>query len=339
MTGDVQQVVERLDELAASSRRGVEVPDIEMLLPRRRRWPRWVAVAAAAAVIAVLASVVVSRDDRSDVRTVDSPETLVGTGPYLLPTVWPEELTGEVVTTEASGEPTTSLADTWLLALDGRASAIAVVMNLPPGSGSPLDGAGERLVIDGRDASVASSGAGVTVSVALDDGRALSVTSQVVERATLEALTASMADAIGDATAPLDPGRLLSGWSVADDEAGVSESFVSGGVPPASWNVARRDGAPINVPSRMFVAGVQAADVVASLATVAAVYPDAESVDIAGGASPGLMRTIPDLGVVTLIWAYDEHTLASVSGMGLSREQVLDAARSVRAVPREAWGA
>ena len=299
--------------------------------PRRRggrsRVVRWAAAGIAAAVMAVLGVGLVLRevDDSDDLTTTATdPST-----PFLLPTVWPQDMADRPTTTGTFD----SLPRPWdgpskLLARDGQPEAIAMYRRqalpnpeeLPSGTGLTL--------ADGRRA--VHMGTGTSLMVELAPDRTMSLWSDMsIEE--LQRLALSFDDE-GDAT------ELPDGWQVVSDPTGVLSLAFGGEPPPVEGYLATRDNG-----SDPFRTAVMLSAVVAQASAGVDLVLEqggsrVEEVDLGPHGRGAVVRPLGD-GVRTLVWAPSSGVFAMVGGTGMDDDELIAMARSVEPVSEAEWRA
>jgi len=336
-------LVDHLDHLADVVVAGTEpVPFDPHGLRRRRptRHPRrWIVAIAVAGVAAAAAVWWAPSHDRStdQVDTIDESTVVIDEPfPRLVPTVWPEGLDGDVTVEDPSGERPAEEVARHLLTRDGMAVAVASVTDFPLDGASPADGTSfEFGVVAGRDARWTVASEFLTLSVALEPGRTLSVSTSA-SGATRDEL-AALAAAYDAQQLDFDGAAMPRGWSTDPDAERISTFLGGSGLDPG-WPSVMRTSA--SVPNTMVrVAGLRAVEPNGTLEQIGALTGGAaEPVRVRSTNGLLLSWSIP-VASHLVVWQFSDDVIAVVWAIGVDPSQTLAVAASLEEVDSASWAA
>jgi hypothetical protein len=288
---------------------------------------RWAAVGIAAAVTAVLGAGLVLRavDDSDDLTT-----TATDPGsPFLLPTVWPEDMADRTTSTGTfDSVPRPWDGPSKLLARDGQPEAIAIYRRqaLPNPEELPLE-TGLTLA-DGRRAVHLGTGTSLMVELAPDRTMSLWSDTSIEE---LQLLALSFDDE-GDVI------ELPDGWQVVSDPTGVLSLAFGGEPPPVEGYLATRDNGSDPFRTAVMVSAVVAQAPAGVDLVLEQGGSRVEEVDLGPHGRGAVVRPLGN-GVRTLVWAPSTRVLAMVGGTGMDDDELIAMARSVEPVSEAEWRA
>jgi hypothetical protein len=335
MNDEKTAVEERIRGLAGEARAETLTLPVELIRSRarphatRRRWV--VATAAAVLVVGALGAFAglqltedtTDRVDAGPAQGVEAPE-------HYVPSQWPDFLDGPVKRIEFIHD---WAATSWLLSESGEPKVIATRANWPLlGSGEPPGGTytlhGTRVLweeLEGLN----------SLRLEVLPGRTVDLRSRTVGRSAMEELAGAF-----DSDGLPQPARLPAGWSVTPDDVGVAEFFDAGwsseweGVQRSEESTGSQQQRMLTVASR---AQTDAADVVEQVAALSG--PQARRVPVGANSAIVVELPAPNPGqeMFMIVWAPAADRLATVRSIGISLEDALPVAESVRPVDDDTW--